>query len=107
VGNREENLRVLTEHINELAGRQLDAVDKLTGANRAAGAASSTVAATHGVICLMTTQALAEADTARTDAGATLARVSAELAQKLENAARNYQSTDYLSGDKIGGECRV
>ena len=107
MGNREQNLRVVTEHIDKLAVRQHHAVDQLIGANRAAGAASTTVEATHGLICQLTSMALADADTARKNAGQTLQRVSTELASKLENASRNYQTTDYFSGKKIGGECQV
>lgn len=103
MSNREENLRVVTEHIDKLADRQSRAVDQFIGANRAAAAASDRVEATHGLICQLTSIALADADIARHVAGQTLQRVSSELAQKLENAARNYQSTDYMAGRKIGG----
>ena len=107
MGNREDNLRVLTEHIDRLAEHQQTAVEKFTGANRAAGGASSAVEATHGAICTATRLALADIDAARLNAGQTVQRVSAELHDKLVNASNNYQSVDYLSGKKISNECRV
>lgn len=103
MSNREANLRVVTDHIEELADRQSRAVDQLMGANRAAATASDRVEATHGLICQLTSMALSDADIARSVAGQTLQRVSGELAEKLQNAARNYQSTDYMAGGKIGG----
>ncbi|OKH67916.1 hypothetical protein EB72_02215 [Mycobacterium sp. SWH-M1] len=107
MGNREDNLHVVTEHIDRLAGLQQRAAEQFVGANRAAASASNNVATTHGPICAMTTSALADADVARKVAGQTMQRVSDELAQKLQNASRNYQSTDYLAGKQIGTECRL
>lgn len=107
MGNREDNLRVVTEHIDRLAEHQQTAVDKYTGANRSAAGVASAVEATHGAICAATTLALADIDGARANAGQTVQRVSTELHDKLVNASKNYQSVDYMSGKKISNECRV
>ena len=107
MGNREDNLHVVTEHIDRLAGLQQRAAEQFVGANRAAASAANNVGITHGPICAMTTSALADAGVARKVAGHTMQRVSDELAQKLQNASRNYQSTDYLAGKQIGTECRL
>lgn len=107
MGNREDNLRVITAHIDRLAESQQTAVEKFTGANRAAGNAAGAVGATHGAICIATSMAVADIDAARANAGQTMQRVSAELHDKLINASKNYQSVDYLSGTTISNECRV
>ncbi|ORA49301.1 hypothetical protein BST22_17295 [Mycolicibacterium chubuense] len=104
--NAEVNLRVLTDHIDELAEQQSRAADQFTGANRAVAGASSRITATHGVICALTSEALATADEARQSLGLSLFRRSEDLSAKLTTAASNYKNADYLAGQSIGQQCR-
>jgi len=49
--DQEKNLKVLTEHILDLAARQQTAVDQITGANRSIVDPARNVQDTHGMIC--------------------------------------------------------
>ncbi|GBE64071.1 ESX-1 secretion-associated protein [Mycobacterium sp. MFM001] len=100
--DQQENLRVLTDHINELAARQHTAAAKITGANRMTGGdTASRVLTTHGLVCAPTSAVFSAAETGRKAAGAALFKASAELAEKLTTAAYNYNSTDYMAGKML------
>jgi hypothetical protein len=105
--DQQQNLQVVTDHINLLAGHQQTAADKILGANRTAGNVSDSVASTHGHACWATTLAVSNADTARTTAGAALFKVSNELSEKLRTAASNYNNTDYMAGRDLGQACQM
>lgn len=104
--NPELNLKVLTDHIHQLADAQSRAADQVTGANRAIAGVSDRVRETHGLICALASTALATADETRASLGSGLFQRSTELSGKLTTAASNYEDTDYLSGRAIGSECR-
>lgn len=105
--NPEKNLHVLTSHIDDLARKQLEAADQITGANRSAADITSQVFATHGAACAATTAALSIAEEDRNTLGTKLLSTSNEFAAKLATAALNYQNTDYLAGRALSQECRV
>lgn len=101
------NLKVVTEHIDELAGHHQTASDKVLGANRFAQGVATRVESTHGLICHATASAIGAAESSRSTAGQSLHRVAAELGEKLRNTSANYQNTDYMNGQKLSSECRT
>lgn len=105
MSNLQLNLKVLTDHLTELATKQQKGADQVTGANRHTGDVTGLVERTHGLICAATTSALAPAEAGRKSAGEALHRVSTELAAKLTTAAVNYNDTDYRAGTSIGQIC--
>lgn len=107
MSDQEQNLQVVTGHINHLAEKQHTAADKIMGANRATGDVASNLVSTHGLVCSATSIAVSTADTARKTAGATLHRVSTELEAKLNTAAVNYENADYRAGNSLGQACQL
>jgi hypothetical protein len=101
------NLKVVTEHIDELAGHHETAADKILGANRFAQGVSARVESSHGLICHATNSAMADAESNRSTAGQALQRVSTELGEKLRNTSANYQNTDYMNHQKLSSECKT
>lgn len=101
------NLKVVTEHIDELAGHHETAADKILGANRFAQGVADRVESTHGLICYATSLAMSDAESSRSSAGQALHRVSTEFGEKLRNTSTNYQNTEYISGQKLSSECRL
>ncbi len=101
------NLKVLTEHIDQLAGHHETAADKILGANRFAQGVAARVESTHGLICYATGTAMLDAESGRSLAGQALHRVSTELGEKLRNTSSNYQNTDYMNEQKLSSECRT
>ncbi|MDG4668379.1 ESX-1 secretion-associated protein [Mycobacterium sp. 236(2023)] len=101
------NLKVVTEHIDELAGHHETAADKILGANRFAQGVAGRVEITHGLICFATSSAMADAESSRSSAGQALQRVSTELGEKLRNTSANYQNTDYMNKQKLSSECQT
>jgi hypothetical protein len=99
--DQEKNLGVLTEHIRDLAKRQQDAVNKITGANRSIVDPARNVQDTHGMVCEATHLAVSAAENARRAAGGALLTVSTELAVKLDSAAARYDHTDEAGADAI------
>jgi hypothetical protein len=103
----DQNLKVVTDHLGELASKQQTAADKMTGANRAAADIAAKVENTHGMICWATSMAMSKAEAARHTAGSTMQKVSTELKQKLTTAATNYDNVDYREGRALGDACQV
>lgn len=101
------NLRVVTEHLLHLAGKQSHAAEKLIGANRAVSGVAESVSHTHGIACTLTNEAVAEAVSRRATAGENLRKVSAELEEKLRSAADNYGNADYMAGKSVDNECTL
>ena len=99
--DQEKNLKVLAEHIRDLAARQQTAVDQIIGANRAIVDPARNVQETHGMVCEATHLAVSAAEDARLAAGGALFKVSTELGQKLNNAAARYDHTDDAAADAI------
>ncbi len=105
--DQDQNLKVVVDHVNELAARQHTTADKITGANRSVGDVAAQAVRTHGLVCSATSVALATADTGRTAAGAALHTVSTELEAKLTTAAINYDDADYRAGRSLGQACQM
>lgn len=101
------NLKVVTEHIDQLAGHHETAADKILGANRFAQGVAGQVENSHGLICYATSSAVFEAESRRSSAGQTLHRVSTELSEKLRNSSSNYQNTDYMNEQNFNSECPI
>lgn len=101
------NLKVVTEHIERLAGHHEAAADKVLGANRSVQGVAARVESTHGLICYATSSALAVSESSRSSAGQALHRVAADLAEKLRNTSANYQNADYMNHQKLSAECRT
>lgn len=107
MSDQEQNLQVVTGHINHLAEKQHTAADKIMGANRTTGDVAANVSSTHGLVCSATSMAVSAADTARKTAGAALYKVSTELETKLNTAATNYENADYRAGKSLGQACEL
>lgn len=96
--NPAENLVIVTEHINELAGNQRHAAGEIAVANRMTAGVASRVADTHGLVCFPTSSIMSTAAAAREAAGQALFKVSTQMAERLDTAASNYNSVDYMQG---------
>jgi hypothetical protein len=103
----DQNLHVVTDHIDRLAAMQHTAADKIMGSNRTTADVAGNVLSTHGLVCSATSIALSSADAARKAAGEVLYKVSTEFEAKLTTAAVNYADTDYRLGDSLGQACEV
>lgn len=99
--DQQHNLRVLTDHVGDLAEGQAKAANQIVGANREVGDTATRVSNSHGLVCSITSAALSTADAARKEAGSVLERTSRELSEKLTTAASNYNNADYLAGQKL------
>ncbi|KMO70179.1 MAG: ESX-1 secretion-associated protein [Mycolicibacterium rufum] len=98
----EKNLAVLTDHVRWLSSKQRAAAGRITVANQSVRDTASSMWSSHGIVCAPTNMAVAAAQSARAEAGATLHKISEELATRLTDAADNYDDADYRSGDNIG-----
>ena len=92
-----ENLRVLTEHIDDIAAKQATAAGDLKIAGETVNDLASTVWSTHGVVCAASNAAVAAVQTARDDARSKLWRMSHDLSERLHTASANYNNTDWLA----------
>jgi hypothetical protein len=106
VSAQEQNLKVLTDHIRDLAGKQQAAAGRIKVANESVGGVADGMWSTHGVVCAATNMAVSAAETTRDTAGTRLYKVSTELSENLNYAADNYDNVDYREGRNIG-ECRL
>ena len=107
MSDQDQNLQVVTSHIDHLAEKQQTAANQIMGANRTAGEISSRIVSTHGVVCSATSLAVSSAESARETAGSALYKASTELAEKLTTAATNYRDADYRAGRSLGQACQV
>lgn len=104
---QEQNLKVLTEHLTELASRQQAAGGRIKVAGESVhGGVAGDVLRTHGVVCSLSSFALMKAEAARRVASAHQYKLSEHLAESLKNAADNYNNVDYREGRSIA-ECSV
>jgi len=101
VSAQEQNLKVLTDHIRDLAGKQRAAAGRIKVANESTGEVAGSMWSTHGVVCAATNMAVSAAETARDTAGTRLYKVSTELSENLNYAADNYDNVDYREGRNI------
>lgn len=99
---QDDNLRVLTEHIRWLSGKQQAAAGRITIANQAPAGVAAGMWGTHGAACAATNMAMAAAETARTAAGTNMLALTHDLAERLTDAATNYEDADYRAGIEIG-----
>jgi hypothetical protein len=107
MSSEEQNLKVVTDHVTELASKQQRAAHLFVGANRTTGDVAADILSTHGLVCSATSIAVSAADTARKTAGSNLYKVSCELATKLSTAAINYGDADYRAGRSLGQACQM
>lgn len=96
-----ENLRVLTEHIDEIAAKQTTAAGTLKIAGETVNDLESSVWNTHGVVCAASNMAVAAVETARDDARTKLWKMSHDLSERLRTASTNYNNADWLAGRDI------
>lgn len=97
MSGQQDNLRVLTEHIDELAAKQTSAAGRLKIAGETVNDLASSVWATHGVVCAASNMAIDAIEAARDAADAKLWRMSHDLSERLTAASANYKNADWLA----------
>lgn len=101
-----ENLRVLTEHIDDLAAKQTTAAGDLKIAGEKVNGIASSVWATHGIACAASNMAVDAIEAARDAADVTLWKMSHDLSVRLQMASSNYNDADWRAGKDIDS-CRL
>src|ERR1700759_3893693 len=96
------DLKVLTDHLYELARDQQRAASQARLPTSAVNGVADEVLRTHGVICRPTHSALADAEQARHTSGTNLSKASDDLKDRLNWAAQNYSDVDFREGRDIG-----
>lgn len=99
----EANLRVLTEHVTELAGKHDATSGRFLAAKEAVTDLSGNMWRTHGVACAASNVAAASLETARKTAVKNLYQVSTDLRDRLKRAAENYNDADWRESENING----
>ena len=94
-------LHVTTARVRELAGKQDEAATAIAAATTVTAGVSSSMWANHGLVCWLTNIAVANAESARTNACTAMETKSKDLATKLNTAATQYDQTDAQAGEKI------
>ena len=102
-----DNLRVLTEHVDELAAKQTTAAGELKVAGETVNDLTSSVWATHGVVCAASNMAVSSIEAARDAADAKLWRISHDLSERLRTASANYKDSDWVAGEAIDNSCKA
>lgn len=97
MSGQQDNLRVLTDHIDELAAKQSSAAGRLKIAGETVNDLASSVWATHGVVCAASNMAIDAIEAARDAADAKLWRMSHDLSERLTAASANYKNADWLA----------
>lgn len=97
MSSQQDNLRVLTEHIDELGAKQTSAAGRLKIAGETVNDLASSVWATHGVVCAASNMAIDAIEAARDAADAKLWRMSHDLSERLTAASANYKNADWLA----------
>lgn len=103
----DDNLRVLTEHVDDLAAKQTTAAGDLKIAGETVNDLASSVWATHGVVCAASNMAVEAIESLRDAADATLWRMSHDLAERLRAASVNYNNADWVASEEIDNSCRA
>lgn len=103
---QEDNLRVLTEHIDEIAAKQTTAAGTLKIAGETVNDLASSVWSTHGVVCAASNMAVDAVETARDSARTKLWQMSHDLSERLHTASENYNNADWVAGRDIDS-CRL
>lgn len=102
----EANLRVLTDHLTELAGRHDATAGRILAAKEAVSELSADMWRTHGVACAASNIAASNAETLRAAAVKKRYEVAADLRDRLNWAATNYNDADWRAAKDIRG-CAV
>jgi hypothetical protein len=89
-----DDLRVTTARLRELAAVQERTAGELAAATALTAPTPRVVRTSHGVVASATASALAEVQTARSDAGSRMASVSQGLGARLTDSAGRYERTD-------------
>ncbi|MDO3403413.1 ESX-1 secretion-associated protein [Mycolicibacterium neoaurum] len=98
----EQNLRVLTEHIDQIAASQGTAAGVLKVAGETVNDIGNRVSDTHGVACFASNSAIADVERARDEARKKLWHMSYDLSQRLTMASQNYNNADWRASKDIG-----
>lgn len=98
----EKNLVVLTEHINEVAGRQVTAAGTLKIAGETVNDLADGMWGSHGVVCSASNLAAEAFEAARDDARSKLWHMSDDLGARLQIASANYSNADWRASKDIG-----
>jgi len=106
VSDLDTNLKVLTDHLGELAAKHSEAGGKIKAAERAVDGLSGRMWQSHGVICARTNLAVSSAETIRASAIKNQDKMSDQLEERLDWAAANYTNTDWLNGETVAA-CSV
>jgi hypothetical protein len=97
LSGHDDNLRVLTDHIDDLAAKQTTASGTLKIAGETVNDVASSVWSTHGVACAASNMAVAAVQAARKEAKTKLWRMSHDLSERLRTASENYNNADWLA----------
>jgi Excreted virulence factor EspC, type VII ESX diderm len=95
-------LRVITEHVRKLSATQAEAASQIAAAASVADGVSTSMWASHGLICAPTNIAVAAAELTRRNACTAMQSSSTGLSEKLNTAAEKYDQTDAHAAAKIG-----
>lgn len=101
MSSQTDNLRVLTEHIDDLAAKQTTAAGCLKIAGETVNDLASSVSSTHGVVCALSNMAVSAIESARDAADAKLWRMSHDLSERLGVASANYNNADWIARKDI------
>jgi hypothetical protein len=100
------DLKVTAADLNQRAGGQRNVATTIAAAEAATDGATAKVAQTHGIVCALSTAALAAAQLSRSNAAQAMRNVSNELAEKLDTAAAEYTRTDQQGQQSLDGQMR-
>ena len=98
------DLKVTAAALRELSERQRQIVENITTAAQATNNTTALVTVTHGPVCAPTIAAIGAAGFSRDAAAAAMQSVSTSLAEKLDEAATNYDRTDADKAGDLDGE---
>lgn len=101
MSSQTDNLRVLTEHVDELATKQTSAAGRLKIAGEMINDLAPSVWASHGVVCAASNMAVDDVEAARDTADAKLWRMSHDLSERLRMASTNYNNADWRASKDI------
>ncbi len=102
----EQNLLVLTGHIRALEGRQRDLGSTFHIASQADAELGAKVWDTHGLASALMNSAVSTAVATRAAGLKNMSKISYQLAERLDEAAANYDNVDWREGRNIGA-CSV
>lgn len=100
------DLVVNPSELKSLAKEQERASEDITRGHKDIDGLVSSLRKDHGRICGELVDAMKDLETARTQAAANMAQVSALLAENLNNAAKKYTKADEQTGHNIDGQVR-